>query len=202
LDQLVNKRRLLSCFWDNVTFSELCKKKMKTFAYGSNMNIDRLQERTPSAVKVSNASIKGYKFRCNKVSNTGSSKGNIVFTGDENDVVWGVIYEIDDNEKPNLDRVEGLGQGYNQTTITVKNSDNQDEDVQVYVADPGAINENMRPFDWYRDFILSGTEQNKLPEEYIEELRSVQSTIDTNATRRESNYSIMGIEINDNQQDQ
>lgn len=49
---------------------------------------------------------------------------------------------------------------------------------------------------------MSGAEQNELPEEYIEELRSVQSTVDTNATRRESNYRIMGIEVSDNQKDQ
>lgn len=37
---------------------------MRIFAYGSNMNIERLKKRTPSAFKVSNASIQGLLLRC------------------------------------------------------------------------------------------------------------------------------------------
>ncbi len=35
---------------------------MKIFAYGSNMNINRLKERVPSAIKICNASVEGYNF--------------------------------------------------------------------------------------------------------------------------------------------
>lgn len=42
------------------------------------MNINRLKERVPSAIKVYNASVEGYKFSFNKRSNVnGSAKGNI-----------------------------------------------------------------------------------------------------------------------------
>jgi len=98
---------------------------MKIFSYGSNMNIERLKKRTPSAMKLSNGFLKEYQFKCNKVSNTGSSKGNIVFTGSSNDIVWSVIFDIADKEKKSLDDAEGLGNGYNETKIVVHDSKNE-----------------------------------------------------------------------------
>lgn len=164
---------------------------MKIFAYGSNLDLDRLRKRTPSAVKVSNASIKGYQFKCNKISNTGSSKGNIVFTNRPEDEVWGVIFEIDDNEKKALDDAEGLGQGYNETKLTVTDTLNQSQLVQVYVADPTAVNDNLLPFDWYKEFIVSGAVSNELPNVYTDNLKVMDSVIDTDEKRRKKNFSII-----------
>lgn len=164
---------------------------MRIFAYGSNMNIERLKKRTPSATKVSNASLRGYQFKCNKVSNTGSSKGNIVFTNNPDDTVWGVIFEIDDKEKKALDEAEGLGYGYNETKLTVQCCNNQDQLVQVYVADPGAVNNNLPPFDWYKDLIVSGAESNDLPADYIDKLKQLKAVKDKDEERRKRNYDII-----------
>ena len=85
---------------------------MLIFAYGSNMNINRLTQRVPSATKVSNVFLTGYKLMCNKVSrNDGSAKANIEKSDIATDIVWGILFEIDNNEKPMLDKAEGLGKG-------------------------------------------------------------------------------------------
>lgn len=90
---------------------------MKIFAYGSNMNLNRLKARVPSASKVCNASISGYFFSFNKKSSDGSGKGNITHTNNAADTVWGVVFEIDETEKGMLDEAEGLGNGYDESII-------------------------------------------------------------------------------------
>lgn len=82
------------------------------------MNIIRLKERVPSAIKVCNASIEGYKFSFNKRSNVdGSAKGNIHHNNYTTDKVWGVVFEIAETDKSGLDEVESLGKGYNEQQI-------------------------------------------------------------------------------------
>ena len=97
---------------------------MLIFSYGSNMNLNRLSQRVPSAMKVSKAFLPGHKLVCNKISNDGSAKANIIKTDVLAEVVWGVLFSIDRNEKALLDKAEGLGKGYNEDTLTFFNEIN------------------------------------------------------------------------------
>ncbi len=168
---------------------------MKIFAYGSNMHVNRLRKRVPSATKVSNAFIEGFKLMCNKVSNTGSSKGNIVKSNNQGDIVWGVVFEIDESEKSNLDRAEGLGQGYNETTLTFTDKDNNSIEAQVYLADDNSIDNQLKPFDWYKLFILDGAKQNQLPEDYIEKIESFDFEVDKDENRRNQMLKILQEDV-------
>ncbi|MBN8836149.1 MAG: gamma-glutamylcyclotransferase [Sphingobacteriia bacterium] len=161
---------------------------MKIFAYGSNMNIKRLRERVPSATKVCNASIDGYSFAFNKKSKDGSAKGNIEQTDNINDKVWGVVFEIDEKEKEKLDDAEGLGKGYNETMIDVRGTDGQVVKVQVYIADSGAINNSLHPYDWYKEYVVSGAKDNELPEGYIQTLNNFLVTEDMDKERRQKHF--------------
>ncbi len=80
---------------------------MKIFAYGSNMNLNRLKNRVPSAVKISNGFIEGFSLECSKASKDSSGKATVIKTDNKDDLVWGVLFEIDEKEKPQLDRAEG-----------------------------------------------------------------------------------------------
>ena len=163
---------------------------MLIFAYGSNMNLNRLTKRVPSAVKVSNAFLPGHKLVCNKISNDGSAKANIIKT-DVLDVVWGVLFIIDSNEKPLLDKAEGLGKGYNEDTLTFFDETNNSHAAQIYIADNKPIDSTLLPYDWYKEFIVSGAIQNKLPAEYILQLQSIGCICDHDEERRTKNYSIL-----------
>jgi hypothetical protein len=57
-----------------------------------------------------------HRLRFHKVSNDGSGKCDAQATEDSNDYVIGVLFESD-NEKPALDRKEGLGIGYNEKEV-------------------------------------------------------------------------------------
>jgi gamma-glutamylcyclotransferase len=165
---------------------------MMIFAYGSNMNLNRLTQRVPSAVRVSNAFLPGYKLVCNKVSKKdGSAKANIIKTGNLAELVWGVLFTIDINEKPLLDKTEGLGKGYNEDTLIFFDETNNSYTAQIYFADSKPIDDNLFPYDWYKEFIVSGAIQNKLPFEYIAKLQSITCVRDHDEERRTKIYDIL-----------
>jgi gamma-glutamylcyclotransferase len=162
-----------------------------SFGYGSNMMLRKVQVNVPSATKMSNATLAGYRFVFNKVSKDGSAKGNIILTNNPSDVVCGIVIQIADNEKKALDIEEGLGKGYNEETITVTFDDNQTREVAVYTAHPNHIQENLWPYDWYRDMVIYGGMENNLPEKYIQFLKLFPFTIDPDQERRLEKYSII-----------
>lgn len=164
---------------------------MLIFAYGSNLNLNRLTKRVPSAVKVSNAFLPGYKLICNKISKDGSAKANIIKTNKPAELVWGVLFTIDSDEKALLDKAEGLGKGYNEDTLTFFDEVNNSYAAQVYIADSNVINNNLLPYDWYKEFIVTGAIQNELPADYILQLQSIICSRDNDEERRTKNYSIL-----------
>src|SRR5271170_4454468 len=78
------------------------------FAYGSNMFTRRIAARVPSAIFSGTGYIRERRLTFNKVSIDGSGKCDIEGTANPNDLVYGVLFEIDSNEKGELDRAEGL----------------------------------------------------------------------------------------------
>ncbi len=80
---------------------------MKYFAYGSNMSIARLRERVPSAVSFGCHALKEHDLRFHKSSKDGSGKCNAFFTGNDDDTILGVLFEIKSSEMSALDRAEG-----------------------------------------------------------------------------------------------
>lgn len=165
---------------------------MKIFTYGSNMSINRLRRRIQSASKISNWFIAGYKLVCNKVSKDGSSKANILRTESSMDLVWGVIYDIANEQKQDLDDFEGLGKGYNEMILQVTDIENKNYNAQVYVADAKFIKNDLLPYDWYQNFIVKGAQENKLPLEYIKYIQSFRFTADRDLIRRQRNFDIIG----------
>ncbi len=164
---------------------------MLIFAYGSNMNINRLTQRVSSATKVANVFLRGYKLVCNKVSKDGSAKANMEKSDIATDIVWGILFEIDNNEKPMLDIAEGLGKGYNEDCLTFTDENNLKHIAQVYIADSKSINNCLVVYNWYKEFIITGAIINQLPADYITQLQSIPCIPDPDEKRSEKNYSIM-----------
>ena len=89
------------------------------FAYGSNMSTPRLRYRVPGCQFAFVARLPNYKLCFHKRSKDGSAKCNAFRTAEPTDVVIGAVYEIPTNEKPALDRAEGLGAGYHEEIVPV-----------------------------------------------------------------------------------
>ena len=140
---------------------------MKIFCYGSNMNTERITERCSSSCFISRAKVSGWKLVFNKKSKDKSGKANLVYTGDKS-LVWGVIFDISEDQKPILDKAEGLGGGYDEYKLLVINDLEEEIECVCYIAtDPKYLDDNLKPYDWYSDFCLSGAKEHNLPKEWI-----------------------------------
>lgn len=156
---------------------------MYYFAYGSNMSVDRLKKRVPSSVVKGVGSISGCVLKFNKVSKDGSGKGNIQHTGNQDDIVPGVVYAFDKAEKPKLDKAEGLGQGYDEKTVTVSTSKGKIQAVTYYAT---KTDNTLKPYTWYKDHVIKGAKENNLPEDYIAKLDQTDAIKDPNPKLHDS----------------
>jgi hypothetical protein len=116
------------------------------------------------AIPISTGCIVGHRLTFTKVSKDGSGKCDAEFTGKAQDVVWGVLYSFDPAEKGRLDRAEGLGNGYAEKQVSVIVGGEAKMAVTYYATkkDP-----SLRPYDWYKEYVLFGARENGLPDEYI-----------------------------------
>lgn len=160
------------------------------FAYGSNMLLRRLraQNRAPSAVAVCTGFVEGRRLKFDKRSVDGSGKCDIEATGDPRDRAWGVVFRIDAADRPALDRVEGLGQGYTDQDVHVMTPDGL-VNAFTYVAlmkAPG-----LRPYHWYRALVVAGAREHGLPDAYIAWLQTFESQADPDAGRNRMNEALL-----------
>ncbi|HKK15194.1 MAG TPA: gamma-glutamylcyclotransferase family protein [Gammaproteobacteria bacterium] len=154
-------------------------------AYGSNLHPRWLQSRVPSAEIVQKTSLDGWSLRFNKHSHTdGSAKCNILETGNANDCVHGVVYRLKTIEKAALDRAEG---GYNCVDVNLPDLGQ----VMVYLARTANINNELRPYSWYRDIVIAGAILHGLPENYINRIKTVEAITDTDPAREREHRSIV-----------
>lgn len=165
--------------------------KIVYFAYGSNMLSRRLCERTPSATKLGVGFLKKYRLTFDKVSKDCSGKCDMNYTGLETDRVYGVIFEIDPSEKRKLDSAEGLGKGYEEKNVTVILMEQVEREIDALAYIATNKNPILKPYDWYKAFVVAGAVEHKLPESYIEWLRSVHSKPDHDSERYSRNEALL-----------
>jgi len=160
------------------------------FAYGSNLLTARLQARTPSAQPLRTAILEGHDLRFHKIGDDDSGKCDAYFTGGHDHRVWGVVYRMAKHEKPVLDAIEGVGQGYALKTVTLV-AGNERIQAITYVVEEAYIDHAMVPFDWYHAFVLSGAQEHGLPLAYRERIAEVVTQRDPRDDRRKANQAIL-----------
>ena len=145
------------------------------FAYGSNMSTARLTARTPSARVVGRGRLLAHALRWHKLGRDGSGKCDVVFAGKGSTaVVWGVLYRIDCAEKADLDRIEGLGVGYDEHEVVVATQVGE-IGARTYRARPGAVDPALRPQRWYKAHVLDGAREHGLPAAYVAMIEGVET---------------------------
>ena len=162
---------------------------MLYFAYGSNMSAARLKERVPSASALETALLYEHKLAFHKVGRKdGTGKCDAHNTGAPSDYLMGVIYRIDPDQRNSLDRIEGLDNGYTIKDVTVMSVSNKEIKAFTYIATN--INNDLKPFHWYKHHVLCGARENNLPYDYIEGILSVESIDDPDPDRVKKELSI------------
>lgn len=135
------------------------------YAYGSNMSTRRLLTRVPAARSLGRARLVGMRLVCNKPGRDGSGKANLEL--DPAAHVWGVLYEIQVDHWALLDRHES---GYERKRHHVQTGDGRSHDAQLYLyLGDGS---NWLPNASYREHLLEGAREHRLPEAFVETIAS------------------------------
>lgn len=161
---------------------------LRYFAYGSNMLLRRLQCRVPSARVVSRGFVRGRRLTFEKVGVDGSGKCDMPRVREPERRVYGVVFEIDARERPELDNAENVGWGYRVSGVDVV-VDSSCMRALTYLAIQ--TDRRLRPFEWYKAFVVAGAIENGLPEAWIERLQSIDASRDPDEGRRRRNQTIL-----------
>jgi cation transport regulator ChaC len=150
---------------------------MKYFAYGSNLDQVQMAQRCPAAKLVGPAQLANHRIcfprrspvRDCAVASIESHKGGIV---------WGVIYELDDDDLARLDAREGFDpvnssavNRYCRVDVTVQQTAGGRTEAVAYVAvpeeDPG------QPSWEYLRHIIDGARAHSFPDDYVDSLLAI-----------------------------
>jgi len=143
------------------------------FAYGSNMNLNQIRARCSKPFVVSTARLADHRLVFCGHSDVWDGGVETVepMPGHE---VWGVLFSLSKLNWERLDlwqdaRMDGGGM-YFHFPVSVQDSAGHEHQVRVYKKD--IQKEPTNPSREYLEHIVQGAEENGLPHEYIEALRS------------------------------
>lgn len=146
------------------------------------MLIERIKRRCQSARFVCVAKVGGHEIVFNKKSFDGSGKANIIKV-DDGVEIYGALFEIELNEQQALDNAEGRDYRRNDDFVVTRMDTGEQMSTSIYIAKADKTENNLRPYDWYKDVILAGAWQHQFPEQYVEQLNAIQSVVDVKANR-------------------
>lgn len=136
---------------------------MKYFAYGSNMDLAQMKERCPDSQLIGKACLFGYHLMFNRYS-SGWGCGVADIVPEIQSEVWGLLYEISDNDLENLDRYEGHPNLYQRIVVVVRGNNGDHEGVITYqVVKKGAF---IPPSRKYLNIINKTAEDYQFPDGY------------------------------------
>ena len=192
------RRRPVACGWPRRKIDARMADRFLYFAYGSNMLTRRLHDRkrAPSAYRVATGFITGYQLAFDKEGKDKegrrSGKCDVQETGRTTDRVYGVLFSIAAAEKECLDKAEGAtgrNPGYKAVNITVTANDGSRPTALTYIA--VRKDASLRPYHWYKAFVVAGAEEHGLPPAYVAWLRTFESEADPDVQRGTENEAVL-----------
>jgi gamma-glutamylcyclotransferase (GGCT)/AIG2-like uncharacterized protein YtfP len=155
---------------------------MLYFAYASNLDPQQMQERCPGHLVVGLATLHDHRLVFPRFSPrwAGGTASVVHAHGQQ---VWGVVYEVTDEQLATLDSYEEFRStgdqhnAYDRETVTVDvvRADDGSPPRRVRAATYFARPSNPQPPSRrYLDRILSGAAHHRLPEDYVEALRKTE----------------------------
>ena len=142
---------------------------LKYFAYGSNLDENRMISRGVNFKSKEKGILKGYRFIINKKSQKNPNIGFANIIKDENSEVEGILYGVDMGDILTLDIYEGSPKHYRREVLTVNN-----DQVIVYIANESWTSPNeLYTTEEYKNHILEG--QDFLSEKYFDQLLKIKT---------------------------
>ena len=162
--------------------------KVHYFAYGSNLHPERLRARVPSAELVEVAVWPDRALRFCKRSEDGSAKCTLV--PQLGSRAFGAVYRLEETDKPLLDRIEGLGSGYNEYWQGLPLQDGVVRAFHYFAADD-YIDHSLQPYHWYKQLVVAGARFHDFPAQYVHSIEQIGSVEDPDPERRRRNERLL-----------
>lgn len=141
------------------------------FAYGSNMNPERVRERGLRFESATGAVLEGYRLVFNKASRLHAGVGHANVELAHGEWVEGVLYELSGPEEiGKMDRFESTPINYSRDLIRVRVAGEQ-RVTWTYFANPAVRQNGLLPPRSYLEHLLAG--RPFLSEAYFQQLRLV-----------------------------
>ena len=156
------------------------------FSFGSNMSSNRLLARLPNVKRVGTAVLKGYELTFDMLFKDGSGKCSICPSDKEDALVYGVIYELNEEEKAILDGIEGVG--YDCVDIAPTLLTGETVTAHCYIAN--THNSDVLPYDWYIKHVHRGSLEAGVPKEYSDAILNRAQKSDTNQERAAIEFAV------------
>ncbi len=122
--------------------------------------------RCPSSRFLRPVLLEGYRFVYDGHScKWNGAVANIIES--ENDIVWGGLFEIDQDNLAALDCYEGYPDSYDKDWFMVKDDKGKSCKAITYFR---TAKEPGKPSKEYRETVMQGAKDCKLPEEYIRDI--------------------------------
>ncbi len=163
---------------------------MLYFSYGSNLYPARLHARAPSARLVTTGFSVGHRLAFHKLGQDGSAKCDAPPAKNHDARVYGALYHLGASDMRHLDRVEGLGAGYDKAILSIVTKSGPLE-AFAYLAQPGFIDPRLQPFHWYKRLVFAGARYHCFPESYRADISAVESIPDPQPDRAADNLSVL-----------
>ncbi|XP_047117654.1 gamma-glutamylcyclotransferase-like [Schistocerca piceifrons] len=152
------------------------------FAYGSNLLAKRIHINNPSAIRISAAKLKD--FRLDFGTWAERWRGAVAtLVPEQGKHVWGAVWEIDKSNLADLDRQEGVNDGfYFPMQVDVEKLSGEFVNCRSYqlcdtptkISEGDIIPENRLPSALYLDVVIQGAIESGLPDDYINQLKKIQ----------------------------
>jgi len=157
---------------------------MRYAAYGSNLHPHRLRERAPSARLLGTVRLHGWRLRFHKRGQDGSAKCNIIAGPG---AIYAAIFEVEIHHKQQLDELEGLHVGYEETHVFAGRFGT----CATYLATESHIDDQLLPFSWYRELVLAACEVHGFPKDYVDGIRAIPHQVDDDLSRHEQHMQMV-----------
>ncbi len=142
---------------------------MEYFAYGSNMDPERMKKRGIRFSQRRWGVLRGWKLVFNKRASKNPEEGYANIIPWEGEFVEGILYTIPEEDIKILDRYEGFPDHYYRKELWIELKDGTKVKAQVYIAREDKTASGLKPSKEYLSHLLKGCDL--LSKEYCERLK-------------------------------
>jgi len=154
--------------------SNMKSETINYFAYGSNMNPERMKKRGMNFSECQQAILENHTLKFNKVSNADPRAGYANITPARDSFVQGIIYEIPREDIDKLDYYEGYPLHYTRSQVElVACASLCPVEAITYIANNNKTKAGLKPQKKYLDHLLKA--ESMLSPEYFDYLCSFET---------------------------